>query len=60
MPKDYAKATQELLERLRRQVSLPPLPGTSDQPAPVQHIYINAPKDCVFYLSPPPGDVKQT
>ena len=52
MERDIAKATQELLDRLRRSAPPPSAPkGVADQPA--SHVYINAPKDCVIYIAPP-------
>lgn len=49
MKPDYAKATAELLERLRKRASMEvPLPHSSQ-------VYINAPKDCVIVISPTPN-----
>lgn len=54
MERDIAKATQELLDRLRRSTLPPSVPkGIASQPA--SHVYINAPKDCVIYIAPPPA-----
>lgn len=52
MERDIAKATQELLDRLRRSAPTPAAKGISSQPA--SHVYINAPKDCVIYIAPAP------
>ena len=54
MKPDYAKATAELIDRLRRQASThaltsPPAPLPMGVPT---HVVIHAPRDCVFYISP--------
>jgi hypothetical protein len=50
MEPDYAKATAELLERLRKRKG----PAADMQVPQASQVYINAPRDCVIVISPSP------
>lgn len=64
MKPDYAKATAELLDKLRRNATAasahqrPKIPTINGAGG----VIINAPRDCVFYITPqqpkPPADTE--
>lgn len=50
MKPDYAKATAELLERLRKRKTTDTMQGAIPQ---ASQVYINAPMNCVIVIAPP-------
>lgn len=54
MKPDYAKATADLLDKLRRNASAASIPQHPSLPTlgVGAGVIINAPRDCVFYITP--------